>query len=327
MTDKLSIKFTEFQSLVNENPKSIYPILREYGDTEGVATEKLHGANFSVYLEFTQDNSVLKRFASRSQMIGDEFAFFHYKRYFTEEFMKNLEEKVIKDEKVSSFKGIRFIGELFGGHDAIGIKPVQREIKYAGDIQFRLFHVEFINKDDTISHANWDGVKSCAESFGFELVPIIGYGKIKDLYKINPEEKTALSEDETQIREGICIRSIENSEMFDGKPFICKKRSNNFLENKGKLTAAKEITLDPKFVEILGQIEALVTPQRVSNVNSHFGYDSIKCFPDLHKATMEDFVKDVLKEFNIDLTLKDLKSVYKTIGGKFVQLGRQELIK
>ena len=32
MTDKLSIKFTEFQSLVNENPKSIYPILRDYGD-------------------------------------------------------------------------------------------------------------------------------------------------------------------------------------------------------------------------------------------------------------------------------------------------------
>lgn len=327
MTDKLSIKFTEFQSLVNENPKSIYPILRDYGDTVCVATEKLHGANFSVYVEFTEEvGNPFVRFASRSQLIGDESVFFHYKRFFTGEFMKSFKSKFL-DKETHPYKGVRFIGELFGGHDAIGIKPVQREIKYSGDIQFRLFHVEFINKDDTVSHANWKDVVSCANYYGFELAPVIGYGKLKDLYQINPEEKTALSEDETQIREGICIRSLENSEDFEGKPFICKKRSNNFLENKGKITAAKEITLDPKFVEILGKIEALATPQRVSNVNSHFGYDSIKCFPDLHKATMEDFVKDVLKEFNIDLTLKDLKPVYKTIGGKFVQLVRQELLK
>lgn len=327
MTDKLSIKFTEFQSLVNENPKSIYPILRDYGDIECVATEKLHGANFSVYVEYTEEvGNPLVRFASRSQLIGDESVFFHYKRFFTDEFMKSFKSKFL-DKEMYPEKGVRFIGELFGGHDAIGIKPVQREIKYSGDIQFRLFHVEFTDRDGTILHANWSTVVDCAKVFGFDLAPVIGYGKLKDLYKINPEEKTALSEDETQIREGICIRSLENLEDFENKPFICKKRSNNFLENKGKITAAKEITLDPKFVEILSQIEALATPQRVSNVNSHFGYDSIKCFPDLHKATMEDFVKDVLKEFNIDLTLKDLKPVYKTIGGKFVQLVRQELLK
>lgn len=320
------MKFKEFQSLINENPKNITGLFAEehYKNLWCVATEKLHGANFSVYL-YKEDGVVKIRFASRNQFIGIENQFFNFKRYFTESKIEEL--KVIAEAHLTHNNHcIRFIGELFGGHDALNTKPVQKEIMYDGDIQFAVFSVEDYNigDEDNTHYLNWPHVINLCNNFNLPLVPIINIDTLENLYKIDPNEQSALSTKPNQIREGFCVREMYNEE--DQIPLILKKRSPNFLENKGKLSSSKELSLDPAFLETFNKVLEMVTPQRVSNVNSHHGYTVIKNFPDLQRSVMEDITKDALKDYEIDLNFSDYKELKRVIGKRVAPLVKKELV-
>lgn len=321
------MEFTKFQSLVNENPKSIFPILNSHiADLECVATEKIHGANFSVYI-----SSEGVRFASRSQVLPENTNFMNCQRVFTPERIEELKEMYSKHQEaqVEINRGFvyRFIGEIFGGHDADGIKPVQRDIRYDGDIQFRVFAIQvFHPKQEGVRHIPYTGVLSVCADYGFETVPVLGVGKLGDLYKMDPSAQSALASKAGVIREGICFR-VENEEEMFGMPLIIKKRSPDFLENKGVASEKKAFTLSNDMAELLQTLRAMVTPQRVSNVNSHHGFDNIKAFPDLHRAVMEDMIKDAMTDCGVDLTHKDLQPLKKIVGADFAALVRQELTK
>ena len=322
------MEFTKFQSLVNENPKSIFPILNSHlSDAECVVTEKIHGANFSVYLS---PEGI--RFASRSQVLPVETNFMNCQRVFTKDRIQELLEMYRKyqESQPDIVKGytIRFIGEIFGGHDADGIKPVQRDIRYDGDIQFRVFAIHFSKPQngEGVRHVPFTGVENICKTYGFETVPVLGKGKLGEMYKIDPSAQSALASKDGVIREGVCFR-VENEDDMFGEPLIIKKRSPDFLENKGVASEKKVFTLRGDMAELLETLRAMVTPQRVSNVNSHHGFDNIKAFPDLHRAVMEDMVKDAMTDCGIDLTNKDLQPLKKMVGAEFVPLVRQELTK
>lgn len=132
------MKFEKYQSLVNESMKNVGDYLRDpmIMAAPAVVTEKIHGANFSVYLKKGAIN-----FASRSQMLCPETNFMNCHRYFTPEKVQSL--IALWDAlPVSDHSEIRFIGEIYGGLDIAGIKPVQREVHYSGDIGFRVFQVQ-----------------------------------------------------------------------------------------------------------------------------------------------------------------------------------------
>ena len=320
------MEFTKFQSLVNENPKSIFPILNsDIADMECYATEKVHGANFSVYIS---PEGI--RFASRSQVLPENTNFMNCQRVFTPDRINELKGMYVTyQEGVSSeYKDftIRFIGEIFGGHDAEGIKPVQRDIRYDGDIQFRLFavHVFHPKENGKVAYLPFSDIEIISKDFGFEMVPLLGVGKLSELYKMDPSAQSALASKDGVIREGVCFH-VDNAEEYFGMPLIIKKRSPNFLENKGVASEKKVFTLSGDMAELLETLRAMITPQRVSNVNSHHGFDNIKAFPDLHRAVMEDMVKDALTDCGVDLTNKDFQPLKKIIGAEFVPLVRKEL--
>ena len=322
------MEFTKFQSLVNENPKSIFPILNSHlADAECVVTEKIHGANFSVYIS---PEGV--RFASRSQVLPVETNFMNCQRVFTADriqFLKSM-YNTYQAKEADGNKGLtyRFIGEIFGGHDADGIKPVQRDIRYDGDIQFRVFaiHVFNPNQGGDIRHLRFTEVTIVSQDYDFETVPVLGKGKLGEMYKIDPSAQSVLASKEGVIREGVCFR-VENEDDMFGEPLIIKKRSTDFLENKGVASEKKVFTLSGDMATLLDTLKGMVTPQRVSNVNSHHGFDNIKAFPDLHKAVMEDLIKDAKVDYDVDLTSKDLQPLKKMLGAEVVQLVRQELTK
>lgn len=321
------MEFTKFQSLVNENPKSIFPILNsDLADAECVVTEKIHGANFSVYVG---PNGVC--FASRSQVLPVETNFMNCQRVFTPERIKELMGTyfTFQNMMIDICKGYtyRFIGEIFGGHDADGIKPVQRDIKYDGDIQFRVFAVEmFGSGSNEIRYLRYNTVLGLCADYGFETVPLLGVGKLGEMYKTNPNEPSVLSSKGDVIREGLCFR-VEDEDSPFGMPLILKKRSTEFLENKGVASEKKVFTLSGDMAELLETLRAMITPQRVSNVNSHHGFDNIKAFPDLHRAVMEDMVKDALTDCGVDLSSKEMQPLKKIVGAEFVKLIREELTK
>lgn len=317
------MRFTEFQSLVNENPKSIGPILMNQlsETTEFYYNEKIHGANFSLYL-FSDGTH---RFASRNQFLGVDSVFFQYQRAFNEDFMRRCSEMakaVIEDGYC-----YRFIGELFGGHDAVGIKPVQKDIRYDGDIQFRVFRLEKIKLDDnTIQYASYDCMANACRMFQLAMVEVIGRGPLREVYVVEADAQSQYASAEGQIREGIVFHEVLEGWWHDDQPLVIKKRSSNFLENKGKKSARKSITLDPQFVELFEKVIPMACEQRVSNVNSHFGFNSIQNFSELMKACMEDIAKDALAETGIDINLKDLKPLRSAISFELTNFIRKELM-
>lgn len=314
--------FTKFQSLVNENPKVLVPILNsEKAEESYIVTEKLHGANFSVYLIGLGNLNGNVRFASRSNFLPEDTNFMNCTRYFTKEKIADLKDLA---SHLKEGYSIRVIGEIFGGHDAIGIKPVQRNIKYKGDIQFRAFAVEVIHDNGKIDYLDWESSLVVFDSLSLECVPILAYGTLKEVYPFDVEVKSTLTDDDTQIMEGICIRQIKHD--VDTQPLILKKRSKDYLETKGIKNLRKDLTLDPRFLDILADLESMVTGQRVSNVNSHHGYNKMADFKDLHFAVVQDIAKDAESDLGVDIMSKDFKEVRKILCSSIVPFVKKELL-
>lgn len=311
------MEFTRFQSLLNENPKNSLGVLRKCAGSPAVKTEKIHGANFSVYI----NSDKMVRFASRNQYLCRESNFFNFQRFFTEERTNILANDA--QEYLNEGETIRIFGELFGGHDADGIKPVQREIKYDGDIQFRVFHVEFILPSGEIRNAEWDDVVVIAEFLELPLVPVISEGNLADLYAEEIEVPSKLAS-KGDIAEGFCYRLRKN---YEGSPVILKRRTTEFCETKGKIKDGKlvEKTFDPAVLVLLEKVRTLVTAQRVSNVNSHHGFVGMPCFKDLHKAVMDDIKKDAESDIGVDAAA--FKVVQKEIGREVIPFIKEELTK
>lgn len=319
------MKFEKFQSLINESMKNVGPFLRDptFMKKKVVVTEKIHGANFSVYLNQKGIN-----FASRSQMLCPETNFMNCQRYFTPEKVEALIQ-FWKDMPVSADCEIRFIGEIYGGLDIDGIKAVQREVHYAGDIGFRVFSVQVINcsgqeKDEVYTY-QWDHVKTLCANFGLEVVPIIAQDiTFEEAYALDTKVKSKLS-DKDQVCEGFVIRA---ESVIDGDaPLIFKKRNTEFLESKGTVKAVQNTPEQTQLgMEAMARLGAFVTPQRVSNVNSHHGFQSLKDFNNLMVAVIDDVLDEYKSEYDIALRDEPVwKEIKRSFGNQLVPLIRAEL--
>lgn len=322
------MKFEKFQSLINESMKNVGGFLRDssFGKRKAVVTEKIHGANFSVYFG-CKDNVVGINFASRSQMLCPETNFMNCQRYFTEEKIQELLEHASTIMALDKCE-LRFIGEIYGGMDIAGIKPVQREVHYSGDIGFRVFHAQIANNETgEVFDYNWKNVKALASDFGFEVAPIVAEGlTFEQAYALDQKVKSALS-DKDQICEGYCIRVDADGEEGQA-PLIFKKRNTDFLETKGTVKAPQNTVEQTELgMEAMARIGSFITPQRVSNVNSHHGYSSPKDFQNLMAAVLEDVLDEYKKEYDVDLRNEPVwKEIKRSVGAQVVPLVREVLL-
>lgn len=315
------MKFEKFQSLVNESMKNVGGFLRDssFGKRKAIVTEKIHGANFSVYLTKGGIN-----FASRSQMLCPETNFMNCQRYFTPEKVQDMlsrwEGLLINDDRE-----IRIIGEIYGGLDIDGIKAVQREVHYEGDIGFRVFHAQICDtKTGEVADYQWDGVKHVAKDFGLELAPVIAEDiTFEEAYALDTKVKSKLS-DKEQVCEGFCIRVEEPG----ASPLIFKKRNTEFLETKGTVKAPQNAVEQTQLgMEAMARIGSFITPQRVSNVNSHHGYDNPKDFQKLMEAVLDDVLNEYKAEYDVDLRNELVwKEIKRSVGAQVVPLVREVLL-
>lgn len=310
----MKVPFTRFQSLLNENPKNCLPTLKYHANAECVVTEKIHGANLSLY--FSREDL---RFASRNQVLPEDTNFMNLRRFFTEERINNLKEKVGTYLDGATYAQSFVIrGEIFGGHDAAGVKPVQTAIRYDGDIQFRVFSIEVVSEEST-SYFDWGLLEFACEAYDLPTVPVIAKGKLSEMYGMDVEVPSTLASN-GDIQEGFCYRV----DLVDPNvaPIILKRRTEKFAEVKNT-KAITEKTLDPKVLELIGKVGQYITPQRMSNINSHFGFDSMKNFKQLHEAFTADVKKDVMAELGLDEDAWNV--VRKEVGFRSIPLVKSEL--
>lgn len=283
---------------------------------EYVATEKLHGSNFSIWVV---DGEL--SYGRRKGFIDSDIKFYRYQEALAEpELIEFL--KPFQDMSKTPGHNIVFYGELFG-------QGVQDEVKYQSNQRFRVFDVLRLSEDNEDKWLSPQEVYDLVpEHLRVPHIKIVKSG-IQDALALSNVFPSTLNPIEGNICEGIVIRPW-NKNYIDpntGSMFIIKSKNKNFSEKSKPAKKLKEV--DPVVQDALNVAVAFVTPQRLSNVISHIGEpEGMKQFGIYNKAFVEDVRTDVLKEhpeFN-ELDKTQMKALWKRVSSECSNVLRARLM-
>jgi Rnl2 family RNA ligase len=254
-----------------------------------IATEKVHGCNFSIYY----DGKDFK-FGRRKDFIKEKEIFYSYenivKKY--ESDIKNIYSK-LKLKYLDEFDYIIIYGELFGGHwisnnDKIKSSIVQKGIYYCDINEFIIFDICLV--DDTSNNfLPYNILKDVInnEDGKLKLVPIICKDKIDNLIKIDWNNYNSvipklfgLENLKDNTIEGIVIRIEDKNSKY------LKIKTEKFNEIKNKNKNKKKRIVD------------YITKSRYDSVKSKFLEKSSK------EELFEEFINDVIIDYENDTNKK-----------------------
>lgn len=293
----LEIYFSQYSSIPNKSEEHVNALSKD--DKLWIATEKIHGANFSIITD--GDNLVC---AKRSCILKTNENFFSYQKVI-KRYEKNLKD-TFKNIQVQfpNVKVIQIFGELFGGQYPgyrVPHKFVQKDIYYTPDIDLIVFDLKVIDFNDEYFYVQ----QSELHKFLLEIkvVPILAEGKFEELIKINPVFQTRvpllynLDEVKDNFAEGLVIRpNIPGTERN-----LIKIKNPKFDE----IVRQKKVRPNTTISNMRNKIYAYCNENRFNNVMSKLGRDADI---DTIKSTMVD---DIIKDFEIDLTTDEYE-LYKT---------------
>lgn len=205
-----------------------------------VATEKVHGANFS----FVYENGLLK-FAKRKGYLAWNDDFFGFQLV-----VNTLENKIIKlfENLSTQIPGSKYIvyGELFGGaypHPEVTKHPnlhaIQTGVYYSPDINFCAFDIAIENTTKTSKkYLDYKTAISYFETFGIFYAIPLQIGKLSEVVNFNTRinstlpKQLKLPELAENLIEGIVIKPFDK--LPDGitvRPVV-KLKNKEFEEEK-----------------------------------------------------------------------------------------------
>lgn len=276
-------EFKKFSSLENTYNKGFLErvFMQPCYTQEWIATEKIHGANFSFWWD--KENGV--RVASRTQFVdGSFFSCTDVINRHSVDF-----EDYCKDFLPDST--VVVYGELFGGN-------IQKEVKY-GEKRFAAFDIVI----DGSPLSKLEAFK-LASVMGFATTPILGQGGLEDLLNISPEFVSPLAAEdagEHNKSEGLVIEPITPAWLLSGSRIYLKQKSQAFKEKKDKPVHKPQVDLSEKGAEMLSLLSQRCTEQRVSNVLSKLGEVNTKQFGKLLGLFIQDVLEEVKREDGIDV--------------------------
>lgn len=308
--------------------------------TTFVATEKIHGANFSFIV--TRDDI---KWARRRAPLkpGENFmgAPQHLPRSVSaalpslldavEQHVRRRNSKEgVGVETFSILRGITVFGELFGGHyphpdmphKADGVPRIQRGVAYTPNLEFMAFDIKLHSQDDPSpfdvpTFLDHDMSRKLCEKAGIPFVPEIARGSLADMRRhdvVFTSRVPALlglpplpddCRDES-LAEGFVIRPAEWNRKFhpkDGRLMVKVKRPD-FAESKPKSKKGTGKTLGPFFAHVRSEMERMVIPSRFSAAVSKVGWPQTQ--KDQNKAEWKKEVMEIAKEMAADV-LEDFK--------------------
>lgn len=311
------MQFERYPSIENTYRKKV--IQRIIDDpqtkkTEWIVTEKVHGANFSFYID---ENDI--KIARRTGFIAEDEKF-----YDGWKILDKYKEKMRKlfDSIVPRPNLVVVYGELYGGrynHPNVTPEPtakvVQQGIDYCPFEDFIVFDMR-INEYFT----DYITVVDICKKHGVPVLEPIFVGSFEEALKISEECNDAqtlvpkihkLPPIHDNIREGNVIKPRRPLMMFaEGERAYLKDKNDKFSEVKGgkNKTAKVDPRLTPEVQQILDELTGYITEERLNGIISKFGEDiwnkkrSNELFGEFKKDVTEDFEKD-----HQDLIEKDPK--------------------
>lgn len=291
-------KFTDIENA--ERQKYLDKVVDEgHGGAEYVATEKCHGANFSMYVNQTEF-----RAGSRSQFIGKESNFYGISQHW-----ESLEERARKVYEILGGDGeVIIYGEWFGGRypnmvSPPGTKQVQRECVYIPHNDFYGFGI--------VKNGLWLTVDERIDVFqkaGFYYAKILVRGSLQECLDYPNAFITKIPNDfglpeiEDNICEGTVIEPVVPVFYRTGSRIIFKNKNSKFKEKESRPKKVKEeVKLSEEGLDILNNVLAFVNNNRRNAVVSKFESLTDKEFGKLMGAYIVDVIDDYRKEYEQEL--------------------------
>lgn len=292
-------------------------------DEEYIATEKIHGANFSIHI-FDEGNEVV--FGKRTSLLMPEDSFMNHQAVMNQddelELIRDL-KLYCKNQKVSV---MRVYGELFGQ----GVQKFNYlKVKTPTNKSFRIFDIEI--EDKTLLP-----IEALNLLRGIDMhkmyVPIVEVtDTLQKALDINTKFRSVFSSDDCEYNcEGVVIRPYSRQpECFyeDNKEtqnFMLKKKNEHFSDKAKADKNIKVFEMSEIGNKLLQEYKSYYTMARMESVfskegnitnSSQFGI-YIKL---MSEDVKEDFFKDYLEDFKL-LDDKEKKSIFKVSGQLTVDL-------
>lgn len=278
--------FRKFASLDNTYNGNIVERVMNHQCSQGdwIATEKVHGANFSFWYDAING----PRIASRTQFVDGSF-------YGCRDvFNKYVAQFVRYCDEYYNGKEVVVYGELYGGN-------IQREVRYK-DKDFVAFDVVIDGKPMSKIQGRHE-----ARLMGFACTPMVSAGSYSEMLAVSPEFESHLADPFADERfrqaEGLVIEPIAPSYMGQDNRIYFKNKSKSFQERKDctPKTPKKPVEINTLEGELVYSLmECRVTANRVSAVLSKMGKLTEKEFGKLLGAYTQDIIDEVKREELID---------------------------
>lgn len=307
------IEFVKYNSLENHyRSKFIDNVeLKVPDDQKWIATEKIHGANFSIW--FNGDELQL---AKRTGFIEDGDKFFNYQQAITNQLLEDIEAMYMALDKSAqlSFGDVLVIdGELYG-------QGVQRGVEYCDDQRFVAFGMRINNE------AHPTGLSlDLMDSYGIPIVPILHRGTMRELIEMNNVFDSVLAKNNgidksPNIAEGFVISTCNTFHYLpSGSSCVIKSKNDKFSESAPKARKAKvKAELTDGQEHILSELNRHITDNRLKNVLSKIGVPTQKDFGKVMGLLTKDCVEEYNKENDSNITKDEAWIIIKNPLNKLV---------
>lgn len=314
-----TLQFTRFPSLVNTFQQKPLEVAIECGfdQRQWQATEKVHGANLSFWIEEVEVavegiglcSSINITPASRNGFIEEGEKFYNFRpvlaKYRTR--LENLYRSLSDSCDV-----LVVTGELFGGNVATGVDYAQEQDWVAFDMALDGVPVNKL------------AMRADLDTHGIPCVPLLGvYTDLQKALEANETFESNLLSDYPDMIAGLRNREAEGIVIEpvipcwfpneDNDRVYFKKKTLKFSEKKQSKMPKPKVVLPDDVMEILVQSQDYMTDNRFASLESKTGGLTIK---HIGSATTQ-FVADVLVDMKRDdILIPDHegfdKALYKT---------------
>lgn len=306
------MEFHKFSSLDNTYRTNLLEKIQYEGKDGGLwmATEKIHGANFSFWCDGTE-----VKVASRTQFVDGTFF--------------NCQAVINKysDSVMSLFnllngdhKHLVIYGELFGGN-------IQKEVEY-GEKDFRAFDLSL----DGVVQSKLNQRAWC-EGVGILNAPFIHSGTFAECLALSNTFKSTLTPEgyeEENTSEGLVIEPVEPAWFNNGSRIYFKNKTESFSEKKRKPKENLTFELSDEESDLMDELLTYNTTQRVSNVISKIGVVTNKDFGRILGLTTQDLLEEFTKDAEQDpkvIAQDNWKQFLKLLQAEVGKTVREEFLK
>lgn len=283
------MEFNKFPSLTDvSKQRTLFAIVEQKIEGPWIVTEKIDGANFCFYTD-----GVRVEVASRTQFVaGDFFSCQAVVERYAEK-VKQLYKAAYAEFGVTGV--LRVYGELYGPN-------INGRINY-GEKDFVAFDLVYgVASQGIAMPCNKVDVKPICEEFGIPSVPVLGiYDTLDEALKVENSFKSFLTPEGHEgdnFAEGVVIEPCKAQWFANGSRVYLKNRAPEFMETANiKRSVPKEAVVLPEHVqEVVSEMLAYLTENRVYNVVSKIGEVGEKDFGKLLALTVQDAKEDYEKD-------------------------------